>query len=206
VEILPRQERKGVKSPSDQNSCPDARAREERWRQQMRAAQDGDKSAYHALLTDIMPLLRAIVQGAWRSPQDVEDIVQDVLLSLHAVRHTYDPSRPFVPWLVTIARRRIADAARRSSSRSAHETTVDVLPETFSGDETKNEQQGSDDQATIRHALAGLSGRQREAVELLKLQGLSLNEAAAITGKSVSALKTNVHRALKALRQKMTKT
>jgi RNA polymerase sigma factor (sigma-70 family) len=172
----------------------------------MIAAQDGDNSAYHALLTDIMPLLRAIVQGAWRSPQDVDDIIQEVLLSLHAVRHTYDPMRPFVPWLVTIARRRIADAARRSSSRSAHETTVDVLPETFCGDGTKTGQEGNDDQAAIRHALAGLTAGQREAVELLKLQGLSLNEAAAVTGKSISALKINVHRALKALRQKMAKT
>jgi len=59
------------------------------------------------------------------------------------VRHTYDPARPFVPWL-----RRIADTARRSSSRPAHETTVEVLPETFSGDATKNEQESS----TIRQS------------------------------------------------------
>jgi RNA polymerase sigma-70 factor (ECF subfamily) len=169
----------------------------------MQVAQDGDKAAYGALLTDIMPLLRAVVQRTWRNPHDVEDIVQDVLLSLHAVRHTYDPGRPFVPWLLTIARRRIADAARRSSSRSARETTVEVLPETFSGAETKNEQESSDDQVAIRQALAGLSGGQREAVELLKLQGLSLHEAAAITGKSVAALKINVHRGLKALRRKL---
>src|SRR5262245_39260113 len=170
----------------------------------MQAAQEGDQVAYQALLADIMPLLRAIVQRAWRSRQDVEDIVQDILLSLHAVRHTYDPTRPFVPWLLTIARRRIADAARRSSSRLAYETAVDVMPETFSGDETKNEQEGSDDQAAVRHAWAILTGGQREAVELLKLQGLSLNEASAITGKSVAALRINVHRGLKALRQKMT--
>jgi len=169
----------------------------------MQAAQDGDKTAYQALLTDIMPLLRAVVQRTWRNPQDVEDIVQDILLSLHAVRHTCDPTRPFVPWLLTIARRRIADAARRSSSRLAYETAVDVMPETFSGDETKNEQEGSDDQAAVRHALASLTGGQREAVELLKLQGLSLNEASAITGKSVAALKINLHRGLKALRRKM---
>jgi RNA polymerase sigma-70 factor (ECF subfamily) len=170
----------------------------------MQAAQDGDKAAYETLLTDIMPLLRTVVQRAWRNAHDVEDIVQDVLLSLHAVRHTYDPARPFVPWLLTIARRRIADAARRSSSRSARETTVEVLPETFSGVPTKNEQETSDDQAAVRQALAGLTGEQREAVELLKLEGLSLRQAAAITGKSIAALKINVHRGLKALRRKLT--
>jgi RNA polymerase sigma factor (sigma-70 family) len=190
--------------PPDDKGSTDSRAREERWRLQMQAAQGGDKAAYGSLLTEIMPLLSAVVRRAWRSPQDVDDIVQDVLLSLHAVRHTYDPARPFVPWLLTIASRRIADAARRSSSRTRHETTVDVTPETFSGDETKNEQESSDDQAAIRHALAGLTGRQREAIELLKVQGLSLNEASAITGRSVSSLKVNVHRALKALRNSMT--
>jgi RNA polymerase sigma-70 factor (ECF subfamily) len=194
----------GLKPSSEEEGWQENHAREERWRQQMRAAQDGDKAAYETLLTDIMPLLRAVVQRTWRNPHDVEDIVQDVLLSLHVVRHTYDPTRPFVPWLLTIARRRIADTARRSSSRSAHETTVEVLPETFSGDATKNEQEGSDDQAAIRTALAGLTGGQREAVELLKVQGLSLNEASAITGKSVAALKINVHRGLKALRRKLT--
>ena len=193
-----------MKPSSEEEGWQENHAREERWRQQMRAAQDGDKAAYETLLTDIMPLLRAVVQRTWRNPHDVEDIVQDVLLSLHVVRHTYDPTRPFVPWLLTIARRRIADTARRSSSRSAHETTVEVLPETFSGDATKNEQEGSDDQAAIRTALAGLTGGQREAVELLKVQGLSLNEASAITGKSVAALKINVHRGLKALRRKLT--
>ena len=170
----------------------------------MRAAQDGDKSAYQELLTDIMPLLRSVVHRAWRNPHDVEDIVQDVFLSLHVVRHTYDPARPFVPWLLTIARRRIADAARRSSSRLEHEMTVDVIPETFSGDGTKNEQEGSDDQGAIRHGLAGLTSGQRQAVELMKIQGLTLKEASAITGKSVSALKINVHRGLKAMRRKMT--
>jgi RNA polymerase sigma-70 factor (ECF subfamily) len=109
-----------------------------------------------------------------------------------------------VPWLLTIARRRTADAIRRMSSRSAHETAVDVLPETFSGPEAKIEQDSSDDQAAIKDALAELTPGQREAVELLKVQGLSLREASTLTGKSVSALKINVHRALRALRRSLT--
>jgi RNA polymerase sigma-70 factor (ECF subfamily) len=173
----------------------------------MQAAQAGDKVAYASLLREILPLLRAMVRRTCRDPQDVDDVVQEVLLSLHAVRHTYDPARPFLPWLLTIARRRATDAIRRTSSRSAHETAVDVVPETFSGPEPKIEQDSSDDRAAIEDALAGLTRGQREAVELLKVQGLSLKEAAALTGKSVSALKINVHRALQALRRSlMTKT
>ncbi len=189
-------------APDD--DCEPGDVRDTRWREQMRAAQDGDQSAYGALLAEVLPMLRAIVRRKWGSRQDVDDIVQDVLLSLHAVRHTYDPGRPFLPWLLTIAYRRIADAARRSSSRSSYETTVDVMPETFAGDETKNEQDRSDDQAAVQQSLAELTSGQREAIELTKVQGLSLKEASAITGKSVASLKVNIHRAVKALRRSMT--
>lgn len=167
----------------------------------MRAAQEGDNGAYSRLLSEILPLLRGYVRKKWRSPQDVEDIVQDILMSLHTVRHTYDPGRPFMPWLMTISSRRIADTARRLSSRAANETTVETMPETFSGDDTKSAQDTSDDQEAIRMALSTLPEGQRQAIELMKLQGLSLQEASDRTGKSVASLKVTVHRAVKAMRQ-----
>jgi len=103
----------------------------------MRSAQDGDRAAYAGLLRDIVPLLRGAVRRRRRSlqPQDVEDLVQDILLSLHAVRATYDPERPFLPWLMAIARNRIADGARRYTRQTANEVAVEHLPETFSEDE-----------------------------------------------------------------------
>jgi len=175
--------------------------REAQWRALMRAAQDGDNAAYSRLLSELLPMLRGVVRKKWRNQQDVEDIVQDILLSLHSVRHTYDPSRPFLPWIMTISARRIADAARRIYSRAANETTVDVLPETFSGEETKSFEQVSDDQDSIRAALTNLPAGQRQAIELMKLQGLSLQEASEKTGKSVASLKVTVHRAVKAMRE-----
>jgi len=177
-----------------------AKARDESWQTLMRAAQDGDGSAYSRLLSEILPVLRRVVGRKWRG-QDVDDIVQDILLSVHAVRHTYDPARPFMPWLMTITSRRIADAARRHSARASNETVVDEMPETFEGDETKNEQERSDDQGEIRHAMLALTDGQRQAVELLKVHGLSLEEASVATGKSAITLKVTVHRALKAMRK-----
>ena len=100
------------------------RARDENWRALMRAAQDGSGAAYSHLLSEILPLLRRLVARKWRNSQDVDDIAQEILLSVHAVRHTYDPARAFMPWLMTIASRRIADAARRSSARMANETKI----------------------------------------------------------------------------------
>ncbi len=188
--------------PTDNYDGPNA-AREKRWRQLMCAAQDGDSDAYATLLTEMLPILRRSV--AYKCPRgsDVEDIVQDILLSVHSVRHTYDPKRPFMPWLMTIAARRTIDAARRQASRSANETTVDVFPETFSRDNAKTEQEIADDQDFLRRALAQLPDGQREAVELMKVKGLSLQEASVVTGKSVASLKVSVHRAIKAMREFM---
>lgn len=176
-------------------------AREERWRKQMQAAQAGDRRAYYGLLEEMLPLLRRYVAKNWRDANSGEDVVQDILLSMHTARHTYDPDRPFVPWLLAIARRRMIDAGRRSSRRGRHETTVDVFPETFPADDAKSGQDVSDDRADIDYALARLSPSQRQAVELTKLQGRSLEEASQLAGRSVTSLKVAVHRALKDMRR-----
>src|SRR5262245_66257568 len=93
---------------------------DEQLRLLMRAAQRGDSDAYRALLTAITPRIRRIVRvrRAFLGTADVEDLVQDVLLSVHAVLATYDPSRPFMPWLLAIVRNRLADAARRYARQS----------------------------------------------------------------------------------------
>ena len=182
--------------PSD-----DQGIREERWRQLMRAAQAGDQKAYHELLRGILPILRRYVQRRFRDASGIEDVVQDILVSIHSVRHTYDPTRPFGPWFMTIAQRRTVDMVRKVIGRARHETTVDIMPETFSADATKSGQENSDDQADVQFALSALSESQRQAVELTKLQGLSLEEASAVSGRSVTSLKVAVHRALKDMRR-----
>lgn len=168
----------------------------------MRRAQDGDRAAYASLLRDIAPVVRQAVRRRlrWLQPADVEDLVQDVLLSLHAVRATYDPTRPFRPWLFGIVRNRTADGARRHARRLAREVTVDEWTETFSASETNTEESYGDPEA-LRHAIAMLPQGQREALEMLKLRELSLKEAAARSGLSIAALKVAVHRAVKTLRR-----
>lgn len=167
----------------------------------MRAAQGGDQSAYSALLALVIPILRRSIrrQRSYLQPQDVEDIVQDTLISLHRVRATYDPDRPFIPWLLAIAHHRMMDGARRHVRRTANEVTVENLPETFPGAEANSEQESYRDPEELRQAIGKLPAGQRRAVELLKLEELSLKEASARTGLSISALKVAVHRGMKAL-------
>jgi RNA polymerase sigma factor (sigma-70 family) len=180
------------------------RAGERDWSRLMAAAQDGDRAAYRALLEAVTPYVRALASRCFRDTGDIEDAVQDVLLTIHAVRHAYDPARPFGPWLVAIANRRIIDRLRRQTRARSREIEFTAAHETFAGDATNIELDDATADATALHAaIAALPSEQQQAVRLLKLQEMSLHEAAQTSGKSISALKVAVHRAIKSLRKRL---
>jgi RNA polymerase sigma factor (sigma-70 family) len=169
----------------------------------MRAAQAGDAAAYLELLRALTPRIRRIIarQRAFAGAEDVEDLVQDVLLSLHAVRATYDPARPFMPWFLAIVRNRLADGARRYARTTAREERFEDGDVTFAEPLTNPSLDTSDRVEALHHAIRALPAGQRQAIELLKLQERSLKEAAAASGASVGALKVATHRAMVALRK-----
>jgi len=171
----------------------------------MRAAQGGDSTAYLRLLQELVPLLRRVVHQRRKFLQssDVEDIVQNILLSLHSVRATYDPARPFLPWLLAIAHNRMADDSRRQMRRAANEVSVAEYPETFCDGSTNTGLSTYGDPEALRRAVSRLPQGQRRAIEMLKLREMSLKEAALASGMSVSALKVAVHRGMHSLRKAM---
>jgi RNA polymerase sigma factor (sigma-70 family) len=173
----------------------------------MRSAQGGDADAYAALMQELAGRVRRIVRHrrAFLEHADVEDLVQDVLVSVHAVRATYDVTRPFIPWLLAITRNRLADAARRYARHGAHEVVVEDLDVTFLSDNTNTMTTTYGDPDALKEAIADLPAGQRNAIELLKLREMSLKEAAAASGTSVGALKVATHRAMEALRRKLKK-
>jgi RNA polymerase sigma factor (sigma-70 family) len=180
------------------SAAADAFAQDKEWAELMRRAQDGDRAAYRSLLTNITPYLRALCARQHRDARDVEDSVQDILLTIHTIRHTYDPARPFKPWLVAIGRRRIIDRLRANRRSRMRETEFLPEHETFSVDETNIHEAQSESRALL-DAVEGLPKGQRDAVRLLKIEEKSLKEASAESGMSVAALKVSVHRAVKAL-------
>jgi RNA polymerase sigma factor (sigma-70 family) len=173
----------------------------------MRSAQGGDADAYVALMQELAVRVRQIVRHrrAFLERADVEDLVQDVLLSVHAVRATYDATRPFIPWLLAITRNRLADAARRYARHGAHEVAIDDLDVTFFTERTNTWTATYGDPDLLRDAIADLPAGQRSAIDMLKLREMSLKEAAAASGTSVGALKVATHRAMDALRRKLKK-
>lgn len=170
------------------------------WSICMARAQGGDREAYRRLLEQITPYLRALAARRMQDRGDIEDAVQETLMTVHAVRHTYDPARPFGPWLVAIANRRIVDALRRRGRSGSRETVLDPDDETFAAPETNYHETASDGRA-LREALESLPQGQRDAIRMLKLGEMSLKEAAAASGMSVAALKVATHRGLKNLRK-----
>lgn len=163
----------------------------------MGRAQSGDSDAYRALLIEVATTLRPFVITRVGSVEAAEDVLQEILLSIHAARHTYRSEKPFAPWMYAIARRRIADFWRSQSRRVAVEP-LDSLGG-FGEPAASGERDGRPDGPSL---LDLLSGRQRELVKLLKVDGLSMQEAAGRLNMTESAVRVAAHRAYKIFKKK----
>jgi len=171
----------------------------------MAAAQAGDGAAYQALLRDCIPIIKSVARRRGVTADHVDDVVQDVLLTIHRARQTYDPRRSFTAWLCVIADRRAIDLLRRIRRQDLREVHA---PLAFEGhaDQAADPAQGlahADATSTVTRAIASLPARQREAVQHLVLEERSLADAAALTRRTAGSLKVNLHRALKVLRDKI---
>lgn len=157
------------------------------WGALMAAAQDGNGGAYRRLLGELRPwLVRYYARRL--PPSGVDDTVQEALIAVHAKRHTYDPARPFGPWLAAIARYKWIDRLRAMTR-----TAAGPLPD----DLAVGDHEAAVTSASVLAALlATLKGPQATVIRLVKLDGLSIEEAAAATGQSPSLVKVNIHRGL----------
>lgn len=175
----------------------------EEWGSWMAVAQGGDQVTYRRLLDALLPYLRAYAYRHLSRGDAAEDLVQEILLTVHRIRHTYDPARPFMPWLAVIAKRRLIDHLRRRRiyPEAIEDLGLDI--ETFSDPAANKDVEQYDRADALRHAMAALPEQQRRVLELLKIEEKSLKEAAVITGMSIASLKTTTHRAMKALRVRL---
>ena len=150
----------------------------------------GDRGAYAALLKGCADWL-ARYYARRVPPAVLDDLVQETLISLHGKLSSYDPERPFLPWLAAIARYRFVDHLRRITRASEVMLDDDVAapPE--------------QDAATARISLEGLFAlippAQAQALELVKIEGCSIVEASRRSGQSEALVKVNIHRGLKKL-------
>jgi len=160
------------------------------WGQLMAAAQAGDGNGYRTLLSELAVWLRRYYARRL-PPAMTEDAVQDVLLAIHEKRHTYDPERPFGPWLAAIARYKWIDRLRSLKAEA-----TEPLDENIG---TPHHGESVIAGSTFQQLMAELKPPQAEAIRLVKLEGYSVEDASRVTGQSVSLIKVNIHRGIKRL-------
>ena len=89
----------------------------------MRASQDGDAASHRGLLERLSSHLRAYYKSRLtkigRGATEAEDLVQEAVLAIHIQRHTYDPEKPFTPWMHAIARYKFINFLRRTRASLA---------------------------------------------------------------------------------------
>ena len=164
----------------------------------MVAGLGGDAGAHRELLERLSRQLRGYYKGQLdrirRGPVEAEDLVQEALIAIHTRRHTYDPSQPFTPWVYAIARYKFVDYLRRDHA-SLKDLPIEDVKEV-----TSREDQGQvESSLDLEKLLSELPPNMRAAIRAVKLDGLSVSEAAARSGMSESNVKVSVHRGLKAM-------
>lgn len=157
----------------------------------MAASQSGDRDIYRVLLAEIQLWLEQFFRKRV-PPAQLDDLVQEVMIAVHAKRATWDPSRAFYPWLAAIARYRWVDHLRK-----VYRSAEDELADRDVAEDSEEEAVMA--RMSLDRLFVHLSQRQVEVIELVKIEGLSIAEASARTGQSESLVKVNIHRGLRRL-------
>jgi RNA polymerase sigma factor (sigma-70 family) len=173
-------------------------------------SQNGNSENYSLFLIETKTLLERYVKAHWYDKSSVEDVVQNILFSLHKCRHSYDPALPFYPWLFSIAKCRLIDELRKVQKYKRlrlkiSEQLEDFLSITLQGTNSieKNfeSSQKSEFLLAAEAALEKIPKRQKQAVVLLKAEDRSVKEGSQLMGVSEGAFKVLAHRGYNALRK-----
>lgn len=168
--------------------------------QLMQRTLGGDRQAYADLLRESARLLRPFLSKRLRFEHEVDDVLQEILISLHKARHTYDGQRPFKPWLYAIAHFRLQDHLRMHyADHLRHADDIAELENVLHDDVTET----AISYESISGEIEKLPEKQATILRLMHQQGYTAKETAQQMGMNESAVKVAAHRAYKVLRQKL---
>jgi RNA polymerase sigma-70 factor (ECF subfamily) len=168
--------------------------RQENLERLMALYQEGDLGAATALIHSMSPKLYRFFAAHAVSRIDADDLLQETWFRIHKVRHTYRPGEPAIAWFFAIARHVRVDHYRKAMRTTLRERELDEKSDTAEVAAT-----GRGDH--LEALLAPLSPGEREVVEMLKVEGLSLEEVARATSSTVGSVKQKAHRAYRKLRE-----
>ncbi len=166
----------------------------------MRQSLEGDQRAYAELLRETARLLRPFLSKRLSFDSEVEDLLQEILISIHKARHTYDGLRPYKPWVFAIARFRLQDYLRMHySDQLRHAVDISELEDNLHEDVTES----PFSYESISGEVQKLPEKQAAILRLMHQDGYTAKEVAERLGMTESAVKVAAHRAYKILRQKL---
>lgn len=166
----------------------------------MRQSQNGDQQAYAALLRETARLLRPYLSRRLSFDSEVEDVLQEILISIHKARHTYDGERPYRPWAYAIARFRLQDYLRKHyADELRHAVDIAELENNLHQDVTEPDISYE----SISGEIHKLPEKQAAILQLMHRDGYTAKEAAEKLGMTESAVKVAAHRAYKVLRERL---
>jgi RNA polymerase sigma-70 factor (ECF subfamily) len=169
----------------------------------MRRSLEGDQAAYAALLRETGQLLRPYLARRLTFESEVDDVLQETLISIHKARHTYDGKRPYRPWMYAIAQFRLRDYLRfHYADQLRYAEDIAELEENLRDDVTEP----PFSYESISGEVRKLPERQATILQLIHQEGYTSREVAAKLGMTESAVKVAAHRAYKVLRQKLQRT
>lgn len=165
--------------------------------------QQADRAACDLLMEELRSVVRRFVRRRVGEVPWLEDVVQETLIAVHRGRHSWNPARPFVPWLYAVAQSRLIDVIRRERRIAGREQQHErALAAAYEHSVEAAVQAASE----VRAAMESLSARQRRVVELLKLEERSIQDVAAVLGLSEGNVRVIAHRAMTRLRRAIGKT
>ena len=175
--------------------------REQRWADAMRAERRGEAVVYERMLKELASALRRSLAPrlvrVGSGAHETEDLVQEILIGMHGKRHTWDPARPFLPWLHTITRYKLIDFMRHR--RGDTRRRVDLpLEDWLEIVECSTHEANRFTWEVDRH-LAVLPVNQRRIVRAIAVEGASVRSVAQGLATSEGAVRMTLHRAIRRL-------
>jgi RNA polymerase sigma-70 factor (ECF subfamily) len=162
----------------------------------------GDTRALEELYDRHAPMLYGLVLRIVGRVSDAEEVLQDAWLQAWRRADSWDPARGTVPaWLVTLARSRAIDRIRSVAARQRAEAATPAPDTALTADEPAANAAQRQRQERLSAALATLTPRQREVLELGYFGGLSQTEIAERIGAPLGSVKSWTRQGLMRLRE-----
>ncbi len=174
---------------------------EEEW---LLLAQRGETEAVNRLVATYQQAVFNLCYRMLGEYTEAEDAAQEALIKAVMHLHTYDPERPFKPWLLRIASNECIDRIRRRKPTVSLDGMGDDGAWEWQAGHSPNpesEMLQHERQAQIQQLLGSLPPLDRSIIAMFYWEGLSYTEIGEATGLSIPAIKSRLFRARRMMAQ-----